>query len=326
MCEFLIILFGILFALALPPAVKERSLSRFFIALILSLAGIVLPLFVFLASSLMEPEWKGGCIHGWLDCFITGKLALTPLVVLATAALYALEIRRVKNRNAPWIVVGIFLGAIVSSICFVFGVVCIGFKGDPFFVSWLLVPFYIAIWYSVRLVELIKAGRLDLRTFLISMASSFPFWLVSWLSSRNIYTSLPTQEPGCFIVTAAGRGHMRFVGRHIRVERNGRSLLVNQQLITFWRFENLWQNFAPRSHRIFRYGYNRIGPVIAARIKSPWLADCVFLAIKPLELFAKIANALLSQPGMEATSNRTCLVDQRYETGFQRKPSTSSFL
>jgi len=294
MSTLLLILIGISLPLALPPAVKAKSWIRFFIALILSFAGVVLPLFVFGLSSLMEPEWKGACIHGWLDCFITAKLALTPLVLLATAALYALEILRVQNRTARWIVVGIFLGAIVSSICFVFGIVSIGFKGDAF-EWWLLVPFYVAIWYSARAVELIKTARFDFRAYLISLACSLPFWLASWLWSRSLYASLPNQAPSdnCFIVTAAGHGHAAFVGRHIEIERNGRRRLVNQQLITFWQFEKLWQNFSPHSHRIFRCGYNRIGPIIATRIKSPWLADFTYLAIKPFELTAKFANAIL---------------------------------
>jgi hypothetical protein len=298
MIEFLAILFGVLFVLALPlavpPALKEKSWRRFFIVLILSVAGVVLPLFVFLVSSMMKPDWKGDCVHGWLDCFITSKLALTPLVLMATAALYALEIRRVENRSAPWIVVGIFVGAIISSICFVFGVVCIGFKGDPFFFWWLLVPFYVAVWYSGRAVQLIRASGFDFRAPLISFAFSLPFWLASWLWSRSLYTSLPDKGPDCFIVTAAGRGHATFVGRHIRIGRNGRSRLVNQQLITFWQFENLWRHFAPRSHHIFRRAYNRVGPVIAARIKSPWLADLTYLAIKPLEVVARLVNAMPS--------------------------------
>jgi hypothetical protein len=242
MSVFWLILIGILLALALPPAVKAKSWIRFFIALILSFAGVVLPLFVFGFSSFMEPEWKGACVHAWLDCFITGKLALTPLVLLATAALYALEIFRVENRTARWIVAGIFLGAIVSSICFVFGAVCIGFKGDVF-KWWLLVPLYVAIWYSARAAELMKAARLNFRTYLISLICSLPFWLASWLWSRSLYASLPNQAPSnCFIVTAAGRGHAAFVGRHIEIEHNGRRLLINQQLITFWQFEKVWRN------------------------------------------------------------------------------------
>ena len=253
----------------------------------------MLPLFVFLFSVFLCPEWKGECVFGWLGCFIAGKLALTPIVLLATAALYALEILRVKNRTARWIVMGIFLGATVSSICFIYGLVCESELGDS--KSWLLVPFYVAIWYSARAVELIKKARLNIWTYLISLACSLPFWLWSWLLSRSEYASLPDKAPDCFIVTAAGQGHAAFVGTHIEIERNGRRLLVNQQLITFWQFEARWRNFAPRSHRIFRCGYNRVGPIIAAQIKSPWLADFTYIVIKPLELVAKFTNATLGK-------------------------------
>jgi hypothetical protein len=246
----------------------------------------------FLISGFLCPEWKGACVHGWLDCFIVGQLALTPIVLLATAALYALEILRVENRTARWIVVGIFLGAIVSSICFIIGLVCAEVNGFEF---GLLVPFYVAIWYSARAVELIKKARLNFWTYLVSLAYTLPFWLASWLWSRSIYASLPDKDPDCFIVTAAGQGHTAFVGTHIEIERNGRKRLVNQQIITFWQFEDLWRNFAPRSHRIFRCGYNRVGPIIAAQIKSPWLADFTYIVIKPLELAAKFANVTLGK-------------------------------
>jgi hypothetical protein len=285
-----ILLIGILSALALPPVLKEKSWRRLFIALILSFVGVVVPLVVFLLSSFMEPEWNGACAYGWLDCFIAGKLALTPLVLLATAALYALEILRVENRTSRWIVVGFFLGAIVATICFLFGMVCLGSEADvP--KLWLLVPFYVAAWYSIRAAQLIKASRFSFWPNFISLVGSLPFWLVSWLWSRSLYASLPDKPPSdCFIVTAAGRGHAKIVGPHFEIEHKGRRRMANQQLLTFWQLENLWRNRAPRSHRIFRCGYNRLGPVIATQIKSAWLADFTYLAIKPVELMAKLIN------------------------------------
>lgn len=276
----------ILSVLAAPATLKEKSWRRFLIALVLSFVGVVLPLFIFVFGSLMEPEWKGACAHGWLDCFIVAKLALTPLVLLATAALYALEIIRVKNRTARWIVVGTFLGAIVASVCFVFGIVCIGSEADaPKF--WLLVPFYVAMWYSVRAVELIKTSAFNFWPNFISLVGSLPFWLASWLWSRHLYDSLPDKAPdGCFIVTSAGHGHAEFVGPHFEVEHNGRRRLANQQLLTFWQFENLWRAQFPHSHAQFRKIYNRVGPMIARRISSPCLADLTFIALKPMEWLA----------------------------------------
>ena len=288
-----IILFVILSMLASPATVKEKTWLRFFIAMVLSFVGVVLPLFVFLFSSFMEPEWKGACVYGWLDCFIVAKLALTPQVLLATAALYALEIIRVKNRTARWVVVGIFLGAVVASVCFVFGMVCIGSEADAPKL-WLLVPFYVAVWYSVRAVQLIRAARFDFWTLLVSVAGSLPFWLASWLWSRSLYSSLPDKAPSdCFIVTAAGLGHAKFVGPHFEIKRNGRKRLVNQQLLTFWQLENLWRAQSSGSHAMFRKIYNCVGSVVARRISSPWLADLTFITLKPVELVAKLISAPL---------------------------------
>jgi hypothetical protein len=283
-----IILIVILSVLASPATLKEKSWRRFFIAMVLSFVVVVLPLFVFLFSSFMEPEWKGACVYGWLDCFIVAKLALTPPVLLATAALYALEIIRVENRTRRWIVVGIFLGAVVASVCFVFGVVCIGAEADAPKL-WLLVPFYVAVWYSIRAVQLIKAAGSSFWPNFISLVGSLPFWLASWYWSRSLYASLPDKAPtGCFIVTAAGGGHAQFVGPHFEIEHNGQRRLANQQLLTLWQFENSWRAQFPSSHARFRVIYNRVGPIVARRISSPWLADLTFIGLKPLEWLARL--------------------------------------
>ena len=286
-----LILGALLFVLALPPALKRRSWKTFFASLVLSFFGVLLPLFVFLFSSGMEPEWKGACAFGWLDCFIVGKLALAPLALVATAALYALEIFRVENRTRQWMVVGVFLGAIVASICFAFGLACIGSEADAHMLKlWLLVPFYTAVWYSIRAVQLIKAARWDFWTYYISLIGSLPFWLASWYWSHSLYEALPNKAPAdCFVVTAAARGHESIVGPFFEINHSGRIRRANRQLITLWQFEALWRARAPLSHALFRHAYNRLGPAIAGRITSPGVADLAHFAIKPMELLAALA-------------------------------------
>jgi len=287
----LLIAGAFLVALSLPPALKRKSWMTFFAALGLSSLGVLLPLFVFLFSSLMVPEWKGACTYGWLDCFIMGKLALAPLVLGATTAMYALEIVHVEKRTRRWIVVGVFLGAIVASICFVFGIVCIGSEADaPILKLWLLVPFYVAVWYSIRAVQLIKVTRFGFWTYYVSLIGSLPFWLASWFWSHNLYESLPNKAPSdCFVVTAAARGHESIVGHFFKIHHSGRIRQANRQLITLWQFEALWRARAPLSHALFRRAYNRLGPAVAGQITSPELADLVHLAIKPVELLAALA-------------------------------------
>jgi len=268
--------------LAMPPAFNEKSWKRFFLALVLSAVGILVPLFIFGISAGMVPEWKGACRFGWLDCFHEGKLALTPLVLWASAALYALEIYRVKNRTRSWIVLGIFLGAVMSSLCFIFGVLCINQLA-----MFLVVPLYVSIWYSIRAHQLIRTAKLPLRFYLWTLLGSLPFWIGAVMWSRKTFAVLPDQAPSCFVVTAATHGHESLVGPFMEITHHGRPHRANKQLLTLWQFEELWRSRAPGSHAAFRRVYNVCGPAVARRIASPWVADLTYLVLKPVEILAR---------------------------------------
>jgi hypothetical protein len=262
----------------------------------LAFAVVILPLFIFLFSVFLTPEAKSECKHGWLDCFIMGKLALLPLALYATVALYTVEVLRVPDRAKTWIVLGLWSGAFIACVCSVYGFACLR---DQSLASWLLVPLYVAVWYTIRAVQLTQERNRGHRIIWQSLLGSLPFWLGSILLARSTYESLPVRETGCFIVTAAGRGHRRFVGPFFEIHRRGRKIQANQQLITLWQLEYRWQRLSPRSHAGFRRVYNWIGPVIARQIRSPWLADLTYLAIKPVELVA----ALIIQPRPERGSD-----------------------
>jgi hypothetical protein len=279
---------SIICLLAMPPAFNERSWKRFFIAAFLSAVGILLPLFVFGMSGLMVPDWKGVCRFGWLDCFHTGKLALTPLVLWASAALYSLDILRVVNRTRPWIVLGIFIGAVVSGICFIYGLFpTMGPMGLGRIGWFLLVPFYVALWYAVRACQLICIAALPLRAYLWTLLGSLPFWIGGVIWARKTFSALPDQPPSCFVVTAASRGHEPLVGPFEQIIHHGRPHRANRQLLTLWQFEELWRSRAPGSHAAFRRVYNLAGPAVARRITSPWLADLTYFALKPVEWVAR---------------------------------------
>jgi len=290
-----IILGVILIGLTSPTAWGKRSVKRFAVATVVAVFGVVLPLFVFFFSAFLVPDWKGGCDHGWIDCFYLGKLALTPLVLWATGALYVLENRLAQSVNRL-IVLGLFTGAMVASACFVFGLATFGPPSGM--MVWLLVPFYVAVWHGVRAAQCMRNSGFGPRSFLLAVCGSIPFWIGSLIWSRRIYESLPNNSPDCFVVTAAARGHEPIVGPFVQVIRRGKMRHANQQLVTLWQFEALWQARAPRSHALFRRFYNRLGPAVAGRIQSPWLADMVWVAIKPIEWLAKSAvkNAVQRKP------------------------------
>ena len=282
---------GVLLVAAIVAGLNRRSWARFFISLFLVAFWIMIPLFVFIVSAGLVPDWKGGCHLGWLDCFHAGKLALLPLVLWASAAWYAVGIYRVSDqtRKRPWIVLGVFQGAIVSSICLMFGLESIPLRvnGPRIF---LLVPLVVVVGYSIRAAQLMRAAKLRLAAYLTSLLLAAPFWIASIVWSKQIFAALPDKSPDCFVVTAASRGHPALVGPFTEITHRGRRRWANRQLVTFWQFEERWQRRAPASHAAFRRSYNRVGPMLARHLTHRWLADLAWLALKPAELLARLAT------------------------------------
>lgn len=285
--------------LALPVLYRDRNARSFFCAWLLAALGIGLPLLGFFGASLFVPDWKGACRFGWVDCFHQGKLMLLPLTLWAMAAFYALQVWRVQNPHRRWIVLGMFMGAVISTVCLVHGAVTLGrwreMKHPGFWVA-ALVPFCSALWYSLLSARLMRAARERAAAYALTLAGSVPFWAASIWMSRRIFTGLPDVPPDCFVVTAAARGHSAVAGPYAV---DGAS----RQLVIFRALEHHWSVALPRSHRLFRAGYNRIGPHIARRARSPWAADVVCLALKPLEWAAAVVLArAVVQPLDDAAS------------------------
>lgn len=289
-----IILIPLIIAVILTmPTWPSRSVKSFLVALFHSIFGIVLPLLVFLFSSFFAAQSKNEAVHGWIDCFWVGKLALAPLVLWATVSFFATRIYRVEKPEAPQFVLGYFLGAIVSCACLVMGFISISheLRSNGLFSYWMLVPIYVAIWYSTSAVALMAKARLKPKTYLTALAGSSPLWVASVWWSRMYYESLP-QTQGCFVVTAASRGHCRVVGPFFGINRHGHGRIANHQLLTFWLFEEILRRHFPRAHAFLRRIYNVVGPAVARHIKGPWLADIVYFALKPSEVVAAICIRL----------------------------------
>jgi hypothetical protein len=276
----------VLIGLALPPALLRKSWLWFLASVVLVFAGIVLPLFVFVMSAFLVPDWRGDCLYGWLDCFHPAKLALTPLVLWACAAFYAHQVLRPADRHRSWIVLGLLSGAIVSGVCLAAGLMVHAFR--EWISLWLLVPLYVAIWYAVLSVLAIKASTLGAGRYIASLSGSIPLWFASIFWSRQIYLSLPDTRPDdCFVVSAALRGHEMLVGPIMSIHVDDGVRRANSQLLAFWHLEAIWRARSPRTHRAFRRIYGRLGPLVARRIRTRLAADAVYLALKPFEWAAR---------------------------------------
>ena len=277
------------FVIVLPSAAiacaarnARRSPGHFIVWSILCAFGIVIPILIFFLSVFLIPEAKDECRNGWIDCFFTGKLALTPLVFWAAWGLFDFHSRETQVCKPA--AQGLLLGALVSLVCLGLGFVSYPKDMAP----WMLIPLYVAAWYTTAAICAVRFAKLKWVDYFTALGSSIPFWIGSILWSRHCYETLPNTAPSCFVVTAAARGHRRIVGPFFPAIRRGALRTVNEQLLTFWRFETVWQACSPRTHLAFRSIYNRIGPVIAKRICSPWLADAVYLTLKPVEFFCRV--------------------------------------
>lgn len=82
---------------------------------------------------------------------------------------------------------------------------------------------------------------------------------------------------------------------HGEVRRNDRARMANRQLMTFWRLEHIWSRQSLVSHRCFRTLYNRLGPIAARRIRTPYTADMVYLMLKPAGVLAWVVLALKNE-------------------------------
>jgi hypothetical protein len=289
----------ILLALSLPPAIRSRSWKRFFMALLISFAGIVFPLFVFLTSALLVPGWKGECRFGWVNCFHVGKLVLTPLVLWANVALYVIQIHRPDGYPRTWVILGLFTGAVVSVVCLVFGIAIHSFVSVLQW--WLAVPLYVAIWYSVLCVRVCRAYPLSGHSYRAALLGSLPLWGLGLAASRMHYLSLPDHPPSCFVVTATLRGHEGLIGSLCEIRRDGVVRVASRQLLVFWQLEEVWSNRHPRSHRVFRKFYNRIGPKVAGLIRSRFTADVLYLLLRPLELLSVVVLRFLALKGTQSS-------------------------
>lgn len=281
-----LVIYGPLLLLPAIPAWRARSWRIFLLGLPKVLLGVYVPLWVFVFSAALAPEWKGAAQLGWVSCFCVGKLVLLPLVLWALASFYAVEVCQVTNRQRPWIVLGYFQGAIVSGVCLLSGYDWL-FRPYERIVWWLAVPGCVTGYFTWRAAQLVRESQTSDWTLFKSWTAGIPLWAGAIYLSWKTYTQLPDEAPqGCFVVTAASRGHAAVVGPFEVHERNGVVRRANRQLLTFWAFEARWQTRAPQSHRAFRRVYNVLGRRFARCLRNRWLADAAYLALKPVEWLA----------------------------------------
>lgn len=109
-------------------------------------------------------------------------------------------------------------------------------------------------------------------------------WRAGVTQATEIHRAL---NPGCFVATAAARGHRRFVGSWPTAWRGEPGGRANRQLVTFKCFELAMRMLSPAFYRVFRKIYDTCGYPLSRLIVHPVLSDMVFVLLKPPEWGAR---------------------------------------
>lgn len=254
---------------------------------------VLLPLLAFYVSvsvETLEPRWPEAEASGWTSCVSTTAEAWWPLVLWASLAMLAHAGAGLEGR---WIRAGHLAGCLAAGFLTVaaYGFWSVHESGRESYLLWLPGGTFLA--HAIAFGVACRGSRPSaLEAALTSIACACAGAAnVGAAMARFERLAYQTPPNDCFVVTAAARGHARVV-RPIAWEwRRGILVPVNEQLRALRRFEARWREASPRSHSIMRRIYGVVGPVIASRLTSPWSCDVMYLALKPVEILARVAVA-----------------------------------
>ena len=86
-----------------------------------------------------------------------------------------------------------------------------------------------------------------------------------------------------YLCTVAAGGHKKIVKPIRKGIRHGHEVIVNRQLCIANAFEQILEEKTPRFHKLVRGIYDSYGFPVARLIKSKWIADIIYIVMKPLE-------------------------------------------
>ena len=139
------------------------------------------------------------------------------------------------------------------------------------------------------LALLAAAPRLGVIIIILLLFGQAPDSIIrAWTNTANWNLSQQTPPPNLirdehYLCTVAAGGHRKVVKPLRTGKRHGHEVVVNRQLCIANAFEQLLEERAPKFHRAVRGFYDKTGYPIAKHIRSPYLADCIYFIMKPLE-------------------------------------------
>jgi len=278
-----------------PDRLGARRFGRW----LLQLGVVVAPVVMLFVSAAFVGGYQEQYGH-WFFSLNDGMagLALIPFYLLGTIIVgRGIANRDFRLRSGTYLVVVWTL----MGVCLwhAFGTVFLDMVTAPLMGDMSLsavIPTLAAVNYALLATDILRHGRLQpapkravvawFSALAITIAVKVPL-------AMRFFAALPVERPAgygdCFVVSAAARGHPRFVRSNFDPQLRR---TVNKQWRTLRAFENRLALHQPKLHWRLRRLYNRIGPPIAARIHSSLAADIMYLLLKPVEWLARLYLAI----------------------------------
>lgn len=104
----------------------------------------------------------------------------------------------------------------------------------------------------------------------------------TWKLSQQIHPPI-LDHKGHYLCTVAASGNPKIV-KPIRIgKRNEMPIIVNRQLLIANAFEEMIQNFSPKTHHFIRKNYDKYGYNISTKINTTQGSNITYIVMKPLE-------------------------------------------
>ena len=91
---------------------------------------------------------------------------------------------------------------------------------------------------------------------------------------------------GHYLCSVAAQGHSKVVKPIRYGHRNGGLIICNRQLLISNAFEEMILERFPKSHKVIRHNYDKVGDVVKSHyhlFSIKWVSDVVYIFMKPLE-------------------------------------------
>ncbi len=152
--------------------------------------------------------------------------------------------------------------------------------------------YFALLTYSYVAYKVFRDSSSSSKTFSLVQFLSVVTWLGAFMGlcrtsidlSLKKYSTLPLEPPeGCYVATAAARGHKAFVGVQ---DDLCNAFPVSLQLCRLKAFELTVRSLCPALHCGLRKIYDCVGPLAASYICNRYLADAAYVLLKPAEWLA----------------------------------------